>query len=338
MMKVSENVTIEVLQAGYGDCIFISIMKENRLFNILVDGGLASTYYNVREKRNSSGALKTLLNRLKDNREHIDLLVCTHVDDDHIGGIRKWFEMDFPTKDFVHEIWINDDMSLADKHDLNNTSRHAASIIQKLKEQNISYQNGIVTGVAKENEFCSIHVVAPTIEHHDVIAHDIYESLDNASSEKANNKKTFLQLIQEKWETVDISSENEASIAFELECWDGTKFLMLGDACYQDFMDGLNLFHPQLDEILKYNVVKLSHHGSKNNFHPDFLKRVYSPCYIVSSNGSRFKHPDKDVLAQIVCRSDSIIFFNYKRRKEELILDQDRLDFPDLDNRIKTLD
>lgn len=192
MMKVSENVTIEVLQAGYGDCIFISIMKENRLFNILVDGGQASTYYNVREKRNSSGALKTLLNRLKDNREHIDLLVCTHVDDDHIGGIRKWFEMDFPTKDFVHEIWINDDMSLADKHDLNNTSRHAASIIQKLKEQNISYQNGIVTGVAKEYEFCSIHVVAPTIEHHDVIAHDIYESLDNASSEKANNKKTLV--------------------------------------------------------------------------------------------------------------------------------------------------
>lgn len=104
-MKVSENVMIQVLQAGYGDCIFISIQKEDRLFNILIDGGLASTYYNARERRNPFGVLKIFLDKLKADDDHIDLLICTHVDDDHIGGIRKWFEMDFPLKDFVYEIW-----------------------------------------------------------------------------------------------------------------------------------------------------------------------------------------------------------------------------------------
>ena len=336
-MKVSENVIIQVLQAGYGDCIFISIQKENQLFNILIDGGLASTYFNARERRTPSGVLKILLDKLKAEDDHIDLLICTHVDDDHIGGIRKWFETDFPLKDFVHEIWINDDMPIADKYDLNNTSGHAASIICKLKEQNITYQNGIVSGFSRENVFCSIHVIAPSIEHHNVIAHDIHESLNNASSEKKNNKKTFLQLIQEKWEMKDITSENDASIAFEMECWDGTKLLLLGDAGYQDYMEGLNLFHPGIDERIEYDVVKLSHHGSKNNFHPDFLKRICSPYYIVSTNGGKFKHPDKDVLAQIIWNTDSVILFNYKKRMQELILEQDRLDFPYLDTRIKAL-
>ena len=103
-MKVSENVTIEVLQAGYGDCIFISVQKEKLLFNILIDGGLTSAYYNARERRNPSGVLKILLDKLKADDNHIDLLICTHVDDDHIGGIRKWFEMAFPTKDFLLKI------------------------------------------------------------------------------------------------------------------------------------------------------------------------------------------------------------------------------------------
>ena len=99
----------------------------------------------------------------------------------------------------------------------------------------------------------------------------------------------------------------------------------------------MKLFHPDKEEKLEYNIVKLSHHGSKNNFHPDFLKRIHTPYYIVSTNGVKFKHPDKDVLAQIICNTDSVILFNYKKRMQELIVEQDRLDFPDLDNRIKTL-
>lgn len=337
MLQLTENVCIDILQAGYGDCIFISINKENSSFNILVDGGTASTYYNAKERRNPIGPLKTLLNNLKKENRHIDLLVCTHVDDDHIGGIKKWFETDFPSKNFVREIWINDDVQITDRHDLNNTSPHVASIIAKLKEQQIQYQNGIVAGFSMKDEFCRINVLAPSIAHHNVIAQDIHESLDNVSSEKENNKRTFLELIHEDWNMQGNTAENEASIAFEIECWDGTKLLMLGDANYQDYMEGLDIFHPDKEEKIEYNVVKLSHHGSKNNFHPDFLKRVHAPYYIVSTNGSKFKHPDKDVLAQIIYHTDSAILFNYKKRMQELILEQDRLDFPDLDNRIKIL-
>ena len=256
-MQITDNVQIAVLPAGYGDSIFISIKKGNSSFNVLVDGGLASTYYNARERRCPCGPLKTLLTHLKENEKHIDLLVCTHVDDDHIGGIKKWLETDFPTKDFVKEIWINDDIQIADRNDLNNTSPHAASIISKLKEQHIQYQNSIVTGFSKNNDFCRINVIAPSITHHNVIAHDIQESLDNtSSSEKENNKKTFKELIQEDWNMQDNTAENEASVAFEIECWDGTKLLMLGDASYQDYMMGIGMFHPNKEEKIEYHVGK----------------------------------------------------------------------------------
>lgn len=336
-MFLSDNINIVVLPAGYGDSIFMSIHKENLVFNIIVDGGLASTYYNVKERRNPIGPLRALLARLKEKGHNIDLLICTHVDDDHIGGIRKWFEMDFPTNDFVREIWINDDMQIVDRHDLNNTSGHAASIISQLKEYGIHYQNGIVKGFSQKNDFCKINVIAPSKEYHNVIANDIHKFLDNTSSEKEDNKKTFLQLVGEKWEMKDNTAENEASIAFEMECWDGTKVLMLGDANYQDYMNGLNMFHPNIEKTIEYDMVKLSHHGSKNNFHPNFLRRVHTPYYIVSTNGGKFKHPDKSVLARIICNTDSTILFNYKKRMLELILDQDRIDIPDLDNRMKAL-
>ena len=37
-MFLSDNANIEVLPAGYGDCIFMSIHKMNMVFNILVAG------------------------------------------------------------------------------------------------------------------------------------------------------------------------------------------------------------------------------------------------------------------------------------------------------------
>lgn len=91
---------IQILKAGYGDSIFLSIKRESSEYNILIDGGLSATYYDAKNKRSPNGPLKRLLDGLKADGRCIDLLIVTHVDDDHIGGIRKWFEMDFPEKRF----------------------------------------------------------------------------------------------------------------------------------------------------------------------------------------------------------------------------------------------
>lgn len=75
MYKKSE-IEVEVLPANEGDCILITIEKED--IHILIDGGTAETYRNY---------LKTRLIQLKNEGKVIDLLIITHIDNDHIGGI-----------------------------------------------------------------------------------------------------------------------------------------------------------------------------------------------------------------------------------------------------------
>lgn len=70
------DIIVDMLAADEGDCFLIMAEKEN--INILIDGGTAKTYHRV---------LKPKLQELNRLGKCIDLLVVTHIDDDHIGGI-----------------------------------------------------------------------------------------------------------------------------------------------------------------------------------------------------------------------------------------------------------
>jgi len=73
--KESE-IWIEMLPANEGDCILITIPHED--VRILIDGGTSETY---------TSCLRERLLQIKEEGKGIDLLVVTHVDNDHIGGI-----------------------------------------------------------------------------------------------------------------------------------------------------------------------------------------------------------------------------------------------------------
>ena len=69
--------TVEMLAAGRGDCLWIEYGDRAQPHVILVDGGIPGT-----EK-----ALAAKLTALPPNRRHIDLVVITHIDIDHIAGV-----------------------------------------------------------------------------------------------------------------------------------------------------------------------------------------------------------------------------------------------------------
>ena len=80
---------INILQAKYGDAILIKFDENGKARNILIDS-VPKEIYKGRDRRTNkeiNGVLKNELDLIFSNGEIIDLLIITHVDDDHIGGI-----------------------------------------------------------------------------------------------------------------------------------------------------------------------------------------------------------------------------------------------------------
>ena len=87
--------SIKLFPAEYGDCIMLSIGKENQ-YNILIDGGLSKTYQKY---------IKSEIQHIKEKRQKIGLLVCTHMDNDHICGLIQVLKETNPN--FIDNVWYN---------------------------------------------------------------------------------------------------------------------------------------------------------------------------------------------------------------------------------------
>lgn len=68
---------IKLLPAEYGDCMCITLTGEHDI-NILIDGGTAKTYQKF---------IKQEIENIKEVGQKLDLIICTHMDYDHIGGL-----------------------------------------------------------------------------------------------------------------------------------------------------------------------------------------------------------------------------------------------------------
>ena len=87
--------SIKLFPAEYGDCILLSIGKENQ-YNILIDGGLSKTYKKY---------IKSEIQHIKEMGQKIGLVVCTHMDNDHICGLIEVLKE--TSSDFIENIWYN---------------------------------------------------------------------------------------------------------------------------------------------------------------------------------------------------------------------------------------
>ena len=67
------GVTIQMLPAASGDCIYLEFPDSD--FRMLIDGGYAKTYQKY---------LKKFLLKLAAEGKRLNLIVVTHIDDDHM--------------------------------------------------------------------------------------------------------------------------------------------------------------------------------------------------------------------------------------------------------------
>ena len=330
---------IKFLPAFNGDCILISFIHEGEKKNILIDGGIPRTY---------QYHLKPELEELVNENEKIDLLIITHIDDDHIGGIKELYQdVDF-CRDFIKEIWFNSGDLLSDYYNAEREALRAVEII-KNDQTNMSVGQGITLENALKEEkgnwvqelTCvsgniinflglSITVLAPN-EAKLKRLHKHWETeMDKKvkmSEEHDDFEIPISELIKRKF-IEDKAIPNGSSIALLIK-ENNKSVLLLGDAypsIVSDSIEKIGL--ASKENKLKLDLVKVSHHASKGNTSPRLLALIESNKFVISTDGSKHGLPDKEAIARIIAsQPNSTIFFNYDEISKEIFIPEDKESF-----------
>lgn len=343
---------IKFLQAFNGDSIWISFTENRINKNILIDGG-TSTTYTFKDKKNGKikpGDLKILIELLKFKNEKLDLVILTHIDDDHIDGFLKWFSKDETAIHNIKEIWFNSGRII--KKFLNDTESEIEPL--RFKEettltsvrQGVDFENYIrdkeiwSERVIKRGDIInwngiSFQILSPGKEKLEKLLKEwkkkVPESLLD-TSRKDDYKKTLKKLMEEDVFEEDDDPYNGSSISFIIT-HEAKKYLFLGDSHPSNIISELKrLGYNPTKNKLQIELLKISHHGSQKNTSAELLELIETNKYIISTNGDMHSHPDKATIARIVnTNSKAKIFFNYPSVISKVILEEDTNDFSEVE-------
>ncbi|MCU0981335.1 MAG: hypothetical protein MUF25_19455 [Pirellulaceae bacterium] len=98
----------------------------------------------------------------------------------------------------------------------------------------------------------------------------------------------------------EVTLPNLASLMFHLKESAGATVLLTGDGHWEDILAGLESTGKMPEGGgLHVNVLKVQHHGSENNWHLDFGRRVTADHYIFCGNGAH-ENPDLRVVQAVL--------------------------------------
>ena len=111
----------------------------------------------------------------------------------------------------------------------------------------------------------------------------------------------------------DDTATNGSSIAFVLE-YNKLRLLFLSDSHPSIVAKNIKEHYKEETFPIKFDLIKISHHGSKNNTSPELLELIDSEKYMISTNGVTHNHPDLETIARIIQRKSTFtrnIYVNY---------------------------
>lgn len=339
---------IKFLKAFNGDSIWISFIESKTPRNIIIDGGTGDTYKNNIKKK---GSLFETIEDIKRLEQKIDLLVLTHFDDDHIGGILRWLNKDKNASKLIKKIWFNSGKEIAKKFesdenkDLDIEINEGADDFRTSPKQGITFEKylrdnnlweGEIIEQGSEYDLFGLKFknLSPNIEKLDNLL-KLYKKQQNyfTSGDNYDFQTSLKDFINEeslpdfKFKE-DASVANGSSIAFIME-YKNKSFLFLADAHPSVVIEGLNKFGYNRDNLLNVEFMKVSHHGSMYNTNKELLEIIKTNNYLISSNATKHGLPNKRTIARIINNNpNAIIRFNYDLT-DRIFLDEDWNEAPE---------
>jgi beta-lactamase superfamily II metal-dependent hydrolase len=324
-----KHFSIEMLPAGYGDCLWIEYGDDHETHRILIDGGLSPTHALLVEK----------LETLPEDRRSFDLVVCTHIDLDHISGLLKFFAKPPPGVS-IGDVWFNGWKQIEPFHALLGAMQ-GEKLSEFIKEHGLQHNaafNGKAvvipdTGALRTIDLpggMKITLLGPTAGRLTALAEEWHETItgkglipgEAAAGEIPEPTEEIGVLGALDVQTLatlpfkeDRSAPNGSSIAFLAE-YGGKSALFTGDAFPTDILKALERWNSSTgNPRVTIDAFKISHHGGKPNTSPALLSFVNCPHYLLSSNGVSHGHPDCETIVRVLVHAPDDatrhLHFNY---------------------------
>lgn len=310
-MRTKKIFNVHVLMAGHGDCIWIEYGYSGQPARVLIDGGVHRTSEQL------AGKLVGVRN--PDHASH-ELLVVTHVDDDHIAGVLPLVEDPEYAGQFA-EIWFNGRKHLEKLNSLGalQGDRLTDAITTQSIPWNRAWQEESAVVPAKGNlpektlpGGAKITLLSPGWDQLERMAKRWDSEIRVAGLKKGIPPDQpsdvpglepmgalhpeISVLLKEPFEP-DASPANGSSIAMLFEYENAS--ILLGADAHPDILAN-SLRRLANGKKLIVDVFKLPHHGSKKNVTPEILEMVSAKKYVFSSDGKIHRHPDQAAVARVI--------------------------------------
>jgi beta-lactamase superfamily II metal-dependent hydrolase len=320
-----DSLRLRVIQAEYGDCLILEADSGGKTSYILIDGGPDGVYSNY---------LRPELQKIAGLNGSLDLVVLTHVDEDHVVGLVDMLSdigqarnRDQPPVIGVSELWYNTfrpiDSSTDGSSDLVDTlSAYLSSSFAGGEMQGVAYSISQGEDLWKAARILNIplnsafttRVVAlenapRPVELAGLKFWVIGPPQANLARFKRDWDKWFSKHKNDPYSTdavsearnLDTSVSNLSSIMFLVET-PGRRILLTGDGKCDDVLAGLKrvgLSGP--DGRIHVDVLKVPHHGSARNSSRKFFKNVTASQYVIPAGKHKNdNNPDLQTLVWMV--------------------------------------
>lgn len=307
---------LEMLPACEGDCLVLSWGEPP--YRMLVDGGRAPTADDVLAYAKDMGFPKGLF----------ELFVVTHIDRDHIeGAVALMSDERFPP--LVKKIWFNDRGDLDYAPPASKFEQFGALDGERLTRLIADHKTpsnpdfapapAALTGdTLPEIELeggLTITLLSPDLDQLAALVDPWDDTLADATpgrEEFGEAEPIDVNFLANKKFKPDRSKPNGSSIAM-IAKYAGHYVLLGGDAHVGRLLKSIEIYRAMHPEFQGFDLVKAPHHGSHGNMSIELAEALRCSNWAISTNGSQFKHPDREAIARMIALSPgpARLYFNY---------------------------
>lgn len=269
-----------------GDCIAMRygdlVKGKEKQTVIIVDGGYAGTW-----KDTLKPFLRKYYNCEINGKLHIDLVVLSHPDLDHVSGLVEMAKddeveigmimMHRPWKE-LSPSWFRD--GRITKNSLKDRLGDAFEKAKELADETLNIsQTKLEVGTYTFNK-ASITILGPTSKFYKTCIANCEKTPQQANnvenlpqSQGGKGAIAFEPYVKGKikWDDSESTSPiNESSLIFLFE-YEGTKVLFTGDVGKEGLSKAIKYAHDNNIKLNDCSIIKMPHHGSRKNVNPAIM-------------------------------------------------------------------